>query len=88
MKCPIEQTTLQVDDDRSDGIHDFLGAHGRITAYNRSVFLVSGSINRKETMQRLWKIVYLVDKFNPGPWKIPRKRKWSAYLRPNQLQYT
>ena len=46
-KYPIGRTILQVDDDRSDCIHDFLGVHGRITAHNRRGCGGSGSINRR-----------------------------------------
>ena len=47
---PIDRTLLQVEDDRSDGIRDFLGIHGGTTAHNRHGCSGSGSVNIRETV--------------------------------------
>ena len=40
---PIGRTLLQVEDDRSGGIHDFLGAYGGITTFNWQAPLAMGT---------------------------------------------
>ena len=47
---PIGRTLLQVEDGRSDGISDLLGAHGSITAPHRRRCGGSEIRNRVETV--------------------------------------
>ena len=78
MQCPIGCTFLQVEYYRSDGVCDFQGTHGGITAHDRRERGSVDSSNSGYTVYRLSKILYLVDQFGPVTRKCPRKRRWSA----------
>ena len=68
-QLPIGRTLLNIEDNRSDIVRDFMGAHVRITTRNMRGCGVSDSGNSGEFVQCLWKKVSFVDKINPGPQK-------------------
>ena len=48
MQGPIGRILQKVEDDKSDGIHDLMGAHCRITAHNRRGYDGRGGSNSIE----------------------------------------
>ena len=75
---------LKVEGERSDGVCYLLGPRGCNTTCNSRRWGGSGDRSSVDMVQHFRKRLYFADQFDPGLWRRPKKRKWSAYLRPHR----